>query len=230
MALEHRLHAKENRPSTTVERDGNVDKIFLLLVLLLLAVGLIVLYSASFAQSEYDTGYRDSTRYLQKQAVCASIGLVAMYFFSRIPASFWRAAAWPLYGGSILLLLSVLVLGEEVNGAKRWINIAGLQFQPSELAKFAMILIFARLTMAFGPEAKEFRCGVLGFGCVLMGILVPLALEKHLSAIMLMGLGMRKGKSNRRAGNAQSAHRARGDTKRFKRGLRAMSASIKAVA
>ena len=111
-----------------------------------------------------------------------------MYFLSRVPVSLWQWAAWPLYGLSILLLLSVLVFGQSVNGAKRWISIAGLQFQPSEIAKFTLILLFARLTRSFGPDARKFRYGVLGFGCALLGILVPLALEKHLSAIMLMGL------------------------------------------
>jgi cell division protein FtsW len=96
--------------------------------------------------------------------------------------------AWPLYGISILLLLSVLVFGQSVNGARRWINIAGIQFQPSEIAKFTMILLFARLTRRYGPDVRKFRYGVLGFGCALLGILVPLALEKHLSAIMLMGM------------------------------------------
>ncbi|MBQ9149058.1 MAG: putative lipid II flippase FtsW [Oscillospiraceae bacterium] len=165
-----------------------MDIPFLILVLLLLAVGLTMLYSASYAQSEYDTGYTITTKYLQKQAVCAALGLVCMAAFSRIPAEFWYRMAWPLYGVSILLLLSVLVIGEEVNGAKRWINLAGIQFQPSEIAKFTMILLFARLTRRFGPDAKQFRFGVLGFGGALMGILVPLALEKHLSAIMLMGM------------------------------------------
>ena len=188
MAAGKTLYANEDRRPKLKRTGECVDLPFLLLVLLLLAVGLIMLYSASFAQSEYDTGYQDSTRYLQKQGVCAAIGLVAMYFFSRIPSLLWRKLAWPVYLGSIVLLLSVLVVGEEVNGAKRWINIAGLQFQPSEMAKFAMILMFARLTTAFGPDAREFRYGVLGFGCALMGILVPLALEKHLSAIMLMGM------------------------------------------
>ena len=185
MALEGKLHAKEDRRSPSGER---VDYPFLILILLLLAVGLTMLWSASYAQSEYDTGYESSTRYLQKQAVCAVIGLVAMYFFSRIPAKAWYRLAWPLYGVSIVLLLCVLAIGQEVNGAKRWINIAGIQFQPSEVAKFAMIVLFARLTRNYGQEAKKFRYGVLGFGFALLGILVPLALEKHLSAIMLMGL------------------------------------------
>ena len=187
MAKANRLSAKDDRP-VTIHRDDNVDYPFLILLLLLLAVGLIMLYSASYAQSEYDTGYTDSARYLRKQAVCAAIGLAAMYFFSRIPDFFWYRSAWLIYGGSILLLLSVLVVGQEVNGAKRWINIAGIQFQPSEIAKFAQIVLFARLTRHFGPDAETFRYGVMGFGMALLGILVPLALEKHLSAIMLMGM------------------------------------------
>ena len=185
MAAQRFLHAKENPRYGTGSR---VDIPFLILLMLLLAVGLTMLYSASYAQSEYDTGYTASTRYLQKQAVCAVIGVVAMVFLSRIPAAFWLRMAWPLYGVSIALLLSVLLFGESVNGARRWINIAGLQFQPSEIAKFAMIVLFARLTKGFGTSAREFRYGVLGFGCALLGILVPLALEKHLSAIMLMGM------------------------------------------
>jgi len=180
------LRAKENRRSA--EAAPSVDYVFLVLVLLALAVGLTMLYSASYAQSEYDTGYQSSTRYLQKQAICAVIGLAAMAVFSRIPAQLWYDLAWPLYIVSILLLLGVLVLGESVNGARRWINVAGIQFQPSEVAKFTMILLFGRLTREFGERAEKFRYGVLGFGMAMMGILVPLALEKHLSAIMLMGM------------------------------------------
>ena len=180
------LRAKENR--RPLGEAPSVDYPFLVLVLLALAVGLIMLYSASFAQSEYDTGYTSSTRYLQKQAVCALIGLAAMFIFSRIPAQLWYRLAWPLYFGSIVLLLSVLVVGESVNGARRWINVAGIQFQPSELAKFTMILLFGRLTRQFGERTEKFRYGVLGFGLAMLGILVPLALEKHLSAIMLMGM------------------------------------------
>ena len=184
MAIQPRLYAKEDRRGS----GETVDIPFLIFVLLLLTVGLAMLYSASSAQSMYDTHYESSTRYLQKQAICALLGIGCMVLFSRIPAEVWFRLAWPLYGVSIVLLLSVLVAGQSVNGAKRWINIAGIQFQPSEVAKFTMILTFARLTRTYGPNAKKFRFGVLGFGTALMGILVPLALEKHLSAILLMGM------------------------------------------
>ena len=180
-----KLYAKEDRRRLAGE---TVDIPFLILLLLLLAVGLLMLFSASSAQSQYDTGYTISSKYLQKQAVCAGLGLICMWIFSRIPAHFWLKFAWPLYFISIGMLLMVLVVGESVNGAKRWINIAGLQFQPSEIAKFTLIVLFAKLTRSFGPDAEKFRYGVLGFGGALLGILVPLALEKHLSAIMLMGM------------------------------------------
>ncbi len=184
MAAGRFLHAKEER---RISAEG-VDRPFLYILLLLLTVGLVMLYSASSAQSQYDTGYVSSTKYLQKQAISAALGLLCMYVCSRIPAQLWLKAAWPLYGISIVLLLMVLFVGESVNGARRWINIAGIQFQPSEIAKFTMILLFARLTLGFGSKTEQFRYGVLGFGAALLGILIPLALEKHLSAIMLMGM------------------------------------------
>ncbi len=184
MALQRRLYAKED----PLHKGTSVDPVFLILLLLLLVLGLTMLYSASSAQSMYDTGYVQSTRYLQKQGVCALVGLGAMWILSKLPLDFWKNTAWYLYAISIGLLLLVLFAGQSVNGAKRWINIAGLQFQPSEIAKFTLIVLFARLTRLYGASAREFRYGVLGFGAALMGILVPLALEKHLSAIMLMGM------------------------------------------
>ena len=182
MAAEHHLPAKEDR------RASGADIPFLILVLVLLAVGLTVLYSASSAQSAYDTGYAITTRYLQRQGVCAALGLAAMYAFSRIDVRIWYRLTWGVYAVSIALLLSVLAVGQQVNGARRWISIAGLQFQPSEIAKFALILAFARLGADFGERSQDFLHGVLGFSGALLGILIPLALEKHLSAIMLMGM------------------------------------------
>ncbi len=182
------LRAKENHRLYSGQAGERMDAAFLILLLLLLLTGLGMLFSASSAQSQYDTGYEISTRYLQKQAACALIGLAAMAVLSKIPVELWYRMAWPMYGISIFLLLLVLFFGQSVNGARRWISIAGIQFQPSEIAKFTMILLFAKLTRDFGSTVRKFRYGVLGFGLALLGILLPLALEKHLSAIMLMGM------------------------------------------
>ena len=89
MALQSFLYAKENRRLGKHRTGEGVDLTFLFLLLLLLGVGLVMLYSASYAQSHYDTGYTQSTRYLQKQGLCALIGLGAMVVLSRIPPEFW---------------------------------------------------------------------------------------------------------------------------------------------
>ena len=171
-----------------LRREGGVDPVFAGLVMLLLGVGLVMLYSASSAQSMYDTGYTVSTKYLQKQAICAVLGLAVMWLFCRVDPRFWQRMTWPVYGISIVLLLAVLVAGQSVNGARRWINIGGIQFQPSEIAKFAVIVAFSKLSCDFGSLTEDFTHGVMGFGIALLGILAPLALEKHLSAIMLIGM------------------------------------------
>ena len=155
MAAGNALYAKADR-RRILSAGEKIDYPFLILLLLLLTVGLTMLYSASGAQSLYDTGYRSSTRYLEKQAFCAVIGLGMMWITSRIQADFWLKLSWPLYAASIVLLLLVLFFGETVNGAKRWINIAGLQFQPSEIAKFTLIVLFAKLTRDFGKRARQF--------------------------------------------------------------------------
>ena len=179
------FHAKEDPAAS---RANGVDPVFLILVLVLLTIGLVMLFSASFPQSEYDSNYTESTRYFQKQAICAVLGLGCMAAFSRLPVKLWQRFAWHIYAAAIALLLAVLVMGQSVNGAKRWISIGGIQFQPSEIAKFAVIVVFSRLSREFGPRAEQFRFGVLGFGAALLGILIPLALEKHLSAILLIGM------------------------------------------
>ena len=101
-------HTKENRRLKCFPAGERVDAAFLILLLVLLCVGLGMLYSASSAQSQYDTGYTSATRYLQKQGACALIGLAAMAVMSRISVDFWYEMAWPLYGVSIVLLLLVL--------------------------------------------------------------------------------------------------------------------------
>ena len=93
MALERTLFAKEDRRWDGGEK---ADPVFWVILLLVLLVGLTMLYSASYAQSLYDTGYRTSAFYLGKQAVCALIGLAAMWGISRIPAEFWLFLKTPI--------------------------------------------------------------------------------------------------------------------------------------
>jgi cell division protein FtsW len=118
---------------------GHLEYHLLLLVTLgLVAFGLVMVYSASSARALLASG--DSAYYLKRQALYALVGVAALVVFSRIEFSRLRHAAGPLLALSFGLLGAVLVLGTAVNGARRWLSVGALDFQPSELAKLALAL------------------------------------------------------------------------------------------
>ena len=186
--MKHSEPASPQGETVLVDERGMLDVPYLVLTVLLTVIGLVMLFSASYA-SAISEGLAP-THYFIRQGCFAAAGIAVMLLVSRLNYQAWRFLAFWVLGGAVLLLIAVAIpgIGVSHNGARRWINLAGIQFQPSEIAKFTMILLFARLTRLYGQDAKTFRHGVLGFGLALMGILVPLALEKHLSAIMLMGM------------------------------------------
>ena len=182
-----RIVPKEKRKQEVrVDDKGMLDVPFLVLVLLLVCIGLIMMFSASYARAYFKTG--NSTYYFIRQAGFAAFGLGAMYLASRINCHIWQAFAKLVYAVAVVLLLGVLVMGETSHGAKRWIRIAGQQFQPSEIAKFAIVCMFASMVAKYKEKMKEFRYGVVPFAGVLLVVLALVALEKHLSAIMIIGL------------------------------------------
>ena len=122
---------------------GSIDIIFLIIVLFLLGAGLIMMFSASYPSSYAETG--TSTYYIKKQAIGAVVGLVVMFGLSIIKTDFWKNP-WilnPIAIGSYVLLALVLATGD--GDIKRWIYIGSFSFQPSELSKFAIVLIGAYL-------------------------------------------------------------------------------------
>lgn len=121
---------------------GSMDTMFFALVLLLVGIGLAMLYSASYPYASYR--YESATYFFERQLVFAIVGIIAMLIVSRVKYEYFKLAAIPLLVVSIMLLLLVLVLPETRDGFKRWINIFGVfTFQPSEIAKLALILFCA---------------------------------------------------------------------------------------
>lgn len=125
---------------------GQMDLPFLILTLLLTVIGLIMLFSASFPRAYYDTG--DGTYYFKRQAAFAALGLVAMFIVSKINYQRWRGAGRLLVGLALFLLILVIIphnpLAITSNNATRWLGIKGVfQFQPSEIAKLAVIVYFS---------------------------------------------------------------------------------------
>ena len=169
----------------SVNAVGKLDITFLSFVLILLTVGLVMLYSSSYAFS-YNQ-YGNSYKFISRQAMFAAVGIVVMLVVSRIDYHFWRKFAWILYALSTVMLVLLLVLPPMVEGkdVKRWIVIGPVNFQPSEIAKFAIILLFSSLIAANHKQMKSFK--FIAFLVVLLGLQCGLVvMEPHLTATVLI--------------------------------------------
>ena len=164
---------------------GKLDITFLSFVLILLTVGLVMLYSASYAFS-YNQ-YGNSYKFITRQALFAAVGVAVMLVVSRIDYHIWRKFAWVVYVLSTVMLAVLLLLPPMVEGkdVKRWIVIGPVNFQPSEIAKFAIILLFSSLIAANYKHMKSFK--FIAFLVVLLGLECGLVvMEPHLSATVLI--------------------------------------------
>ena len=174
------------RKESSVKR-GKIDITFLSLVLILLTIGLVMLFSASYAFSyEY---YGNSYRFISRQAIFAVAGVAVMLWVSRWDYHIFKRFAWVIYLGVMAILLLLLILPAQVEGTgvKRWLALGPITFQPSEFAKFAIVLIFASLISANYNQVKDFK--FIAFLVVLLGSTCALiVLEPHLSATILIFL------------------------------------------
>lgn len=164
---------------------GKIDITFLSLVLILLTIGLVMLFSASYAYSlEY---YSSSYKFISRQALLGGVGIVFMLIISRIDYHVWKNFAWIVYAVSVLLLLVVKIAPPMVEGmsVKRWFVIGPINFQPSEIAKFAVVLLFSTFIAGKYKEMNKFST----IGTLLILLAIPCGLivvEPHLSATILV--------------------------------------------
>ena len=151
--------ARKPKRDLTVEEQlarGPLDLPFLMLVLLLLGIGLIMMFSASYATAYYTDG--DPLVYISRQALFGAVGVVGMFVVSKINYQTFRWMSMPALIGSIVLLVLVFTpLGVTHNQARRWLKL-GIEFQPSEFAKIAVILFFAaRLSKRDTEKRKRYK-------------------------------------------------------------------------
>ncbi len=165
------------------------DMPFLILLMVILVIGLISLFSASYAYAYYWYD-GDSFYFIKRQLVFAAIGIIAMLIVSTIDYHILHRFAIPLMIVSFILLGVVLAL-PSASGIRRWIRLPGMQFQPSEIAKFAMILLFAHLISINHKKMKTFTSGYVPF-ILILGVTCGLVfIEPHLSGtILLLGIGI----------------------------------------
>ena len=178
------LFKKKRIPEPELDSTGMVDVPYLVLTVLLVLIGVLMMFSASYARANWDTG--NSAYYFRKQALYAAAGIGVMLLIGRLNYFLWFRTAVLIMGGSLLLLALVPVIGVTVNGAKRWISIAGIQFQPSEIAKLGMILVFGAMMSVWQDKMETFSYGVVPY-VLIMGLIAGLlALERHLSATLII--------------------------------------------
>ena len=191
-----RREQKEKRRTTEAKSrkaaKGGFDLPFLLLTVLLTAVGLMMLFSASFPSAYYETG--DGAYYLKRQAIFAALGFVAMAVAGKMNYQRWRGAAKLLVGVAIFLLILVIIphVGITKNNATRWLGIPGVfTFQPSEIAKLAIILYFADSISKKKEKMQDLRNGVVPYLAILAAFALLMLLEPHLSGtILIVGIGV----------------------------------------
>lgn len=165
-----------------------IDYTLVITILLLLTIGLVMVLSASSPSALSEWG--DSYRYFTRQLIFAVLGIVAMCFISKIDYRFYQKFYKQAWWISAILLLLVILVGREVNGAKRWIYVTdSLSVQPSEIVKFLMIVFYAGILTKNRNQLGEFKNGFIKHILLLAPIIVLLLLQPHFSAsIVIIGI------------------------------------------
>jgi len=173
---------------------GSIDMWFMLVVLALLCFGAVMSFSASAIYAKQH--YGNSTYFLWRYilfAVIATIGTIPFIMYAR--PWFWRLFGVCSYAVSVILLLLVLLIGSEGGGAQRWIAIGPITIQPSEVAKMAVVLTLALYMSKYEnkiksdlPRDKSFKYGVINPAMIFGFICMLVALEKHISGLMIIGM------------------------------------------
>lgn len=154
--------------------------LFTFCVAALLALGLVMLYSASMTQQ--------AEAYLIKQARFAALGVVACCLCAALDYRWLRKLVWPGLGIVCVLLFWAAFKGREINGARRWIEFPGFTFQPSELAKIVVIAVLAHYASIYRDRMSEFWRGLV-VPAALAGLALVLVLAgKDFGTTMLLGL------------------------------------------
>ena len=164
-----------------------IDFILLIDVLAMLALGIVMVMSASSPTSLAETG--KSYTYVKTQALSAIMGLVGMFIISKIDFKIYKKFYKLIYVGVIVLLASVAVVGKSVGGAKRWIDLGFISFQPSEIAKIGLIIFYAVLLTYNKERLSKIWGGFLyPMAFLLPVVAILIGIQNHLSATVLIVL------------------------------------------
>ncbi len=161
------------------------DFILFITVLILLAMGIIMVLSASSPTALAESG--NSYAYVSRQAVFAALGIGCMIFISNLDYHDYEKFARIAYIGSIIVLALVPLLGSSAKGATRWLEIGGIRFQPSEVAKIALIIFYASWLTKNKEHLKDLKQGFIKSFVYIVPIAIILAVfQDHLSVTIII--------------------------------------------
>jgi cell division protein FtsW len=167
---------------------GGADRLLCAVVLCLTALGVVMVFSAGAAFGA--KRYGDWTYFLRRESLFAVAGLAAFTFGLRTDYSVYRRWSYPLLGLVIALLAAVLIFGTRANGALRWFRLGPLSFQPSELAKFAVVLYLAVLLSRNAERVRAFSLGFMP-PLLMTGVVVGLiVVQPDLGTALILGTVM----------------------------------------
>ncbi len=208
-AVDRGMHGKKPVKSTAVERQGKspinsnlgknekirtvggFDKTFLVTVIILLAFGTIMIFSASYAYAGANMG--DSYHYIKRQLLFAFIGVAVMYLMSHLDYKVIKLGAVPIFVVALILMLLVTFSssGEAHKGAARWLELGPLSFQPSEIFKLSVIIILSDYISHFYKKIKSdifserIKYGFVTYLIAGVAVVVPFLMQKHLSGCII---------------------------------------------
>jgi len=166
-------------------------RLLVLVAAILVVFGLTAVYGASSLLTI--AGGQVGSSFALKQALGAAVGGIVAALLARSDYRRWRRAAWPVLAAVALLLLLPLLpfthaIAPSINGARRWVNLGFVTVQPSELAKFGVVLWTAMLAAKKGERIRTFQYGLLPFIVVLTPVIALIFLEPNLSMALLVAL------------------------------------------
>lgn len=163
-----------------------LDMPFCLLIFILLAIGITMMFSASYPVAYYEQG--DSYYYLKRQLIFALVGLAVMLLVSYVDYHYFHRFAALVLGVSYFALVLVLVLPAQEGDVHRWIGLGAFGIQASEISKFAIILFLAHWGSRYYDRMDTFKYGVLPGAAVFGSTALLLLLEPHYSCIVIIAI------------------------------------------
>lgn len=163
---------------------GSVNPYILYSVLALVAIGIIMVFSASYYDALYK--HKDVFYFLKKELTWVPVGLVALVVMMLIDYHLLKKFTVFAYGVTVVALVAVLFVGSTINGATRWLNIAGISFQPSELAKYVIVFFLAMMIDKYGKMNRNWKIPLIYLGsAALFALLVYKENNLSIAAIIM---------------------------------------------